>query len=152
MIEKFIHSIIGQKLLGKLPFLRQFIRFALVGIINTIIDFGVYLLLTRIVILTNNHNYLLANAIAFITAATNSYFLNKYWTFLNSEKENEVYQYCKFVLFNFLGLVIVEAILYLLVYYFGVYDIFAKMIAMLFNVWLMFYLTRKFVFREMKRF
>ena len=55
---------------------RQFIRFAIVGVGNTLIDIGLLNLLIYC-----HWGVLGANTAAFIVAATNSFFLNKYWTF-----------------------------------------------------------------------
>jgi len=54
----------------------QFIKFAVVGIGNTAIDIGLLNLL-----LYWHWSVLLANTLAFLVAAINSYFFNKYWTF-----------------------------------------------------------------------
>ena len=55
---------------------RQFIRFAIVGVGNTLVDIGLLNLL-----IYWHWPVLWANTVAFIFAATNSFFLNKYWTF-----------------------------------------------------------------------
>ena len=54
----------------------QFTKFAAVGLINTTIDIGLLNLLIYL-----SWPVLLANTVAFIFAATNSFFMNKYWTF-----------------------------------------------------------------------
>lgn len=54
----------------------QFVKFAVVGIGNTILDIGLLNLL-----LYWHWPVLWANTLAFLVAATNSYFFNKYWTF-----------------------------------------------------------------------
>jgi len=59
---------------------KQFVRFAIVGTGNTIIDIG---LLNWLIYL--GWPVLLANTVAFIFAATNSFFFNKYWTFKDTE-------------------------------------------------------------------
>lgn len=55
---------------------RQFIKFAVVGTLNTAIDIGLLNLL-----LFWNWNTLVANTLAFLVAAVNSFLWNKYWTF-----------------------------------------------------------------------
>lgn len=55
----------------------EFIRFCVVGVLNTVIDLGLFALLTRLVGL----DPLIANVLSFTTGATNSFLLNKYWTF-----------------------------------------------------------------------
>ncbi len=55
----------------------QLVRFALVGVLNTAIDLGLFALLTYNVGL----DPLLANVFSFTAGAANSFVLNKYWTF-----------------------------------------------------------------------
>lgn len=55
---------------------RQFIKFAVVGVSNTAIDIGLLNLL-----LYFHWNTILANTVAFLIAAVNSFLWNKYWTF-----------------------------------------------------------------------
>ena len=56
--------------------IQQFIRYATVGLLNTGIDLGLLNLF-----IFWGWNVLIANTVAFIIAATNSFFLNKYWTY-----------------------------------------------------------------------
>lgn len=102
----------------------QFIRFCLVGLTNTLIDFSVYLLLTRFFGFWSKH-YLVANFIAFSTAATWSYFFNKYWTFQDQAKPQAV-QFIKFFAVSLIGLCINETILFSLVHFLKLYDLIAK--------------------------
>lgn len=55
---------------------RQFIKFSIVGVSNTALDIGLLNLL-----IFWHWPVLLANTVAFILAAINSFFWNKYWTF-----------------------------------------------------------------------
>ena len=59
----------------------QGIKFVLVGILNTAIDFGVLNLLILITGITGGWAIAPLNAISFLCAATNSYLWNKFWTF-----------------------------------------------------------------------
>jgi putative flippase GtrA len=63
----------------KIPW--QFIRFCVVGSTNAVIDFGVLNLLLWWHPTTNNLVVLEYNSLAVILASTNSFLLNKYWTF-----------------------------------------------------------------------
>ena len=62
----------------KIGALWQFIKFALVGVSNTIVDWSVFYLLIYLVIPDGK---LTAKAISFVVAATNSFILNSIWTF-----------------------------------------------------------------------
>lgn len=63
------------------------IKFAAVGVINTIIGAGLFSLFFYILKI----HYLPANIISTVIALTNSYFMNKYWTFRKkSFKKSEI--------------------------------------------------------------
>lgn len=106
--------------------IKQFIRFALVGCLNTGLDFMIYAALTRLFLFWEEH-YLIANFIAFSTATVNSYLLNKYWTFKDKSKKHSQ-QYAKFFTVSFIGLLLTEIILYMLVEA-GMHDLLAKLLA-----------------------
>ena len=80
----------------------EFLRFGLVGVVNTLVDFAVFVLLYRLVGL----DPLLANALAFLVAVTNSYFLNHHWTFRQSETPLSISAYLRFAVLNAGGLLI----------------------------------------------
>lgn len=87
---------------------KQFTKFAVVGVGNTIIDIG---LLN--VLLYFHWPVLLANTVAFVFAATNSFFLNKYWTF--GDKEGKWQTQLPFYIFvATVGLGISDSLVYVL--------------------------------------
>ena len=57
----------------------EFIKFALIGVLNTLVGYGIYYLL-----LCLKFHYLAALLISFLFAVLNSYFWNKYWVFSSS--------------------------------------------------------------------
>lgn len=57
--------------------LRKFIKFGLIGVLNTAIDFAVFYALNKLLRL----DPYLSQIGAFFTAALNSFLWNKYWTF-----------------------------------------------------------------------
>jgi putative flippase GtrA len=57
------------------PVLRHVNRFVVVGVINTVVYYGLYLLLRTVI------PYLAAHVIAIFIAMLGSFFLNCYWTF-----------------------------------------------------------------------
>ena len=81
---------------------KGFIRFGLVGVVNTAIDLGVFALLYR----TAELEPLLANGIAFFIAVTNSYLLNHYWTFRLPGSSISFSAYIRFVVVNIGGLLL----------------------------------------------
>lgn len=150
MIDKFIDKILYfflRKYLLKFPSLKQFVKFSFVGVINTLIDFVVYCALTRLIHFFAVY-YLMANAISFSCAVTNSFILNKRWTFKDLSKEQLHLKYLKFFLVNIFSLAIVEILLFLLVNKLGIYDLFAKVIVLLYYVVSNFFLSKLWVFRK----
>ncbi|MDO8572389.1 MAG: GtrA family protein [bacterium] len=62
----------------------EFIKFFIIGILNTVIDFtALNLLILFFGIGTNGEFYILLKSASFLIAVANSYFFNKYWVFRN---------------------------------------------------------------------
>ncbi len=57
--------------------LKQFIKFSLVGLVNTAIHYGIFISLYEFL----GVYHLFASGIGFCFAVTNSYVINKHWTF-----------------------------------------------------------------------
>ena len=125
------------------PVVRQFVKFSLVGLSNTIIDFGTYLLFTRIV----GWHFVFANVMAFLLAASWSFVWNRRWTFRSSDPRVQ-HQYVKFLVVSAVGLVLTTAILYVLVEYAGMADILAKVIAVSAVLIWNFFINRFWTFRH----
>lgn len=106
--------------------LRQFVKFSIVGFSSTILDFGVYIILTRAISL----QYLWANFIALVAGATLNFTFNKTWTFRNHDRKF-YWQYVKFWIVAILGLVASQYLLYFFVARASIYDILAKALAAL---------------------
>lgn len=124
--------------------MRQFVKFVLVGFVNTGIDYGVYILLTRVSEFFRE-NFLIANLISFLVAVSNSYLMNKYWTFRDKETRYHV-QFSKFTLVNVVALSISELILYFLVNGAGLYDLLSKAVAVVTVVFWNFFANKYWVF------
>ncbi len=88
---------------------QQFSRFVAVGLVNTTIDFTVYLLLTRFLAVY----YLLANLIAFILANIFSFWANGQWSFAGHGRTDRLKNYGQFFVVSCLAVVIVEIVLYI---------------------------------------
>ena len=131
----FKHSI-------KIKILRQFIKFCIVGIANTLLDYAVYLFFTRIF----GFYFLYANIISTIAGMTSSFIFNKYWTFKNREKDFKK-QYLKFVIVNVIYFFLYNGIFYCLVEIFGIYDLIAKIIAVFICIFWNFLANRYWTFR-----
>ena len=89
--------------LGKfVPVLYQFAKFAAVGALNTMIDFGVFNLEVLFSGISKGVAASGFKAVSFLFATTNSFFWNKYWTFGVKEKATSG-EAAKFYLVAFLG-------------------------------------------------
>jgi len=74
------------------------VRFTLVGIGNTLVDFGVFFLLTSMGV-----SYVLAQICSYSAGVINSYIWNRTWTFRVQEKAS-VSQFFQFLILNLLSL------------------------------------------------
>lgn len=101
----------------RLPVIRQFMKFSLVGLVNTFVSITIYELMKSLFHLQP----LSANAVAFIGGVTMSYGLNKRWTFRNSSGRHRDL-YTKFFLINIVGLILSESIIYLVHVVLGLHD------------------------------
>lgn len=125
------------------PLIRQFTKFCFVGLINASIDFIVYLTLTRIF----NLYFILANLGSFIIAVTSSFLINKKWTFRDQGKD-QVKKYIKFIITNLIGLGINTTLLYCFVTYLGLYDIIAKILAIILTTFWNFSASKYWTFKR----
>lgn len=127
----------------RFPVVRQFTKFALVGTLNTLIDYAVF---AGLVFAVNIH-YLVANVISFSLAATNSYLLNRRWTF-RSRNPAWRREAAKFFVVIVLGLGLNEAILFLLVDFGHIHKLLAKAVGIAVVLFWNFLGTRLWAFRQ----
>lgn len=66
-----------------IPIIKQFIKFGLVGVSNTLISLGTYYLLYFLGV-----NYLIANAAGFVISVLNSYYWNNKYVFKKTQNGN----------------------------------------------------------------
>jgi putative flippase GtrA len=71
-----------RSIFSKADMTSQFIKFSIVGVVNSLVQFIVFLALYRILHLY----YLLASGIGYGAGMINSYLLNKHWTFMHRKK------------------------------------------------------------------
>jgi len=117
-------------------------RFAVVGIVNTAIDLAVFALSYFYF----SQSIVVANTIAFLIAATNSYVCNKYWTFRAPGNPSvNRREYLAFLAFNSVGLLLSNVTVSYLSFF--IHEMIAKLCAISVTfIWN--YLTmRRFVFR-----
>jgi putative flippase GtrA len=105
----------------------QFARFFLVGISNTAVDFVVYFSLTRLIPFFGTYFYI-ANTLAFIAAATWSYFANRTWTFKQQQKAH-ISEAARFYTATVLTFALSMLTLYVVVDVFRESDLIGKVLA-----------------------
>lgn len=80
----------------------RFIKFGIVGIIGSVIDFGVFNLLTILA----NCSSTISNIISFTLAVINNFILNRYWTYPDTKETPFMKQMVQFSIVSGLGLAI----------------------------------------------
>ena len=94
----------------------QIWRFVTVGVINTFIDFAILNLLSKVThIGIQDPGIIYLNIISFAVATTNSYFMNKYWSFADSSTDRPK-QFTVFLLVSIAGVLINSGTLKAVVY------------------------------------
>lgn len=88
----------------------KFIMFSVVGASGVLVDFFVTWVFKEKV---KTHKYV-ANSLGFITATISNYLLNRYWTFNTDGVSAQFHEFSKFFFIALIGLIINNAILYLL--------------------------------------
>lgn len=82
--------------------LGRFMRFAVVGMIGAVVDFGVFNLLTHL----TPTRAVIASGISFLCALVSNFLWNRFWTYPDSRNKKVHHQAMQFILISLLGLVI----------------------------------------------
>jgi len=80
----------------------RFLKFALVGLTGTIVDFGVMNLLRLVV----GMPLVWAQGISFTTAVVNNFLWNRLWTYPESREQGATWQLVQFFIINIIGITI----------------------------------------------
>lgn len=80
----------------------RFLKFALVGVTGTVVDFGILNLLR----LVFNLSLVWAQAISFVCAVINNFLWNRYWTYPESRSKDAPKQLVQFFLISLVGILI----------------------------------------------
>ncbi|MEK7583830.1 MAG: GtrA family protein [Patescibacteria group bacterium] len=120
---------------------RQFMRFGLVGVANSLLDFTVFFLLHEVF----NFGYVSANGGAWLLAASFSFFGNKYWTFRVHDIKAAT-QYMRFLIVSCIGLGISTGLLFMLIEFAGIAAISAKVICIVIVAFWNFYANKLWTF------
>jgi len=87
----------------------KFVKFNIVGLMNTTIDFSVFFLLASIIRLP----VIPAQLISYSMGIINSYFMNRFWTF-QIKKASDKKEFSLFVIVNLVALIISTVLIYIL--------------------------------------
>ncbi|HAI73881.1 MAG TPA: hypothetical protein DCS28_01210 [Candidatus Moranbacteria bacterium] len=101
-----------ENLFLKLPFIKQFVKFFAVGIINTAIDFVVLNFEMAVTGITSGPYMFILNSISFSVATINSFFMNKRWTFEDKENKQSGVKFSQFLVVSVIGITINGGIVY----------------------------------------
>jgi putative flippase GtrA len=123
------------------PLFVQFMKFALVGVSNTLLTLLVYTLLLKVAGMW----YLAASAIGFIVGATNGFLLNRRWTF--REHVGDSLTPVRWAIVQGCGLAVNEGMLYLLVHDANVEKVLAQVAATVIVTVTTFLANRAWTFR-----
>ncbi len=133
----------------KYPRIKELVKYSLAGNFSNVIDFGIYIYITRTFIFWWRH-YLIANLISMLVASLVRFFLQKYWTFKNfdSSLASLKKQYLKFILLLTGTILLEEWILYMTVEFVDVNDLVGKIIAFAFGTIIVYTLSKHWVFKQ----
>jgi putative flippase GtrA len=121
-----INKIKNHPIVQNRPWLPQFIKFSVVGVSGTIIDYGVLNLL----VLVFHTNVYLSSTVSFTLAVVNNFIWNKYWTFkVNNQTNRPYFQFFQFLVVSVVGLGLNLLIMYILIHFFNIWYNLAKAFA-----------------------
>lgn len=130
----------------------QFGKFMVVGVINFLVDFGIFKLLSVVF----GVPVVISNIVSYTCGVLNSFFINRYWTFKIKHKFISIH-FVKFVFVNLISLGVNTLAVWVLVslYHFnsglfGIENMYAKLIATVFSFTVNFAGNKLLVFREDK--
>jgi putative flippase GtrA len=122
----------------------QFIKFNIVGISNTAVDFAVYFLLTNLA----GFNYILAQTCSYTAGIVNSYIWNTIWTF-RKEKRRTAREIILFVVVNLVSYGVSVGVLALCKDVLHIpYELVSKIAASFFSAMVNFVGNKLFVFNK----
>lgn len=109
LIGVWISYLIG----GRLPVIIQIAKFGVVGVANTVIDFGILNFLSARFHIYSGVEVSPLNVASFSVAVVNSYFWNKYWTFKGGQGKTGK-QFVEFIIVSVIAIFINTGLVYLI--------------------------------------
>jgi len=96
----------------KIESLIQIVKFGLVGVLNTVVDFAVLNFLMWSFDIYSGKWLILLNITSFSLAVVNSYLWNRFWTFKIKRRQEVPEEFAKFISISLVGVVINSSIVY----------------------------------------
>jgi putative flippase GtrA len=103
----------------------QFVKFAMVGVVSSLINLALLFSLTDIFLVY----YLHSAAVALLISAVNGYLMNHHWTFKSMEDRKHHFVFSKYLVLNISTYFLNLAVLVFLVENFGIWYIIAEVMA-----------------------
>lgn len=126
----------------------QFVKFGLVGVSNTAISYGIYVILTY-----TGFPYIISNIIAFVISVLNSFFWNNRYVFKKNDAENRnpwLTLTKTFLAYGITGLLLNNILLILFVERYDMNKYIAPVLILLITIPLNFILNKVWAFRTKK--
>jgi len=93
-------------LFQRFPIIEQFIKFGLIGAMNTLVDLGILNVLMYVSGQTEGIYYSIFKTLSFTGAVVFSYNLNKRWTFKDVSEEEQAKKFAQFLSISIVGALI----------------------------------------------
>ena len=122
----------------------KLIRFSIVGVGNTLVNWSIFIILNAFGVY-----YIISNIIAYIIATINSYIWNSLWVFKYGQGLN-INTSVKFFILNLVGLTVNTTIMYILVDILNFNKFIALVIASVLVVIMNYTINKLWVFKEKK--
>ena len=122
---------------------KKLVKFCLTGVLNTVIDMGVYTLLLKVF----HVNAAVSQVAGYSMGVLNSYIINRSWTFSTSTKFFSATM-IKFILANLATLLLSLEVLHILTVNLGMGELLAKLPVTAVTILVNFFLSNFFVFRK----
>lgn len=129
------------------PWFKQATRFVLVGILNTVIDITLFYMLTRYIAIFNA-NIVAAKVVSYGVAATNSFWLNRKYTFQTSN--TSLISVIPYIAVSSIGAAINSAVLYVSIKHINMIEPVALALATLAAFSWNFTISKLYIFRPLK--
>lgn len=118
-------------------------KFAVVGVANTLVDFGMFTLLAELL----SVDIYLSQLVSFLAGTANSYVFNRSWTFKSSQKFWSPVL-IRFLLLNLAMLLFSSSLLWLFYQQMGFHKLVAKACSVVISLAINFVINRLWVFRS----